>query len=275
MRKPESMTLLTKVALKAAKEGGGVLKKYWLGEIPNLRRFKGRNDLVTGADLASCEIIKKVLMAQFPSHSYLFEEKEFTELNGSDYLWIVDPLDGTTFHNRGLPYYSIIISLQYLGETLLGVVFSPMLEDFFITQRGKGSWQKNHRQKISRRLKVSKTRKLKEAVIGYSHGKSEAHARQMGQLISCLFPRCRSIISLGGADIGYVAAGSCDAFVDNSSTPWDFAALDLMIREAGGCSTDWKGDDWKLGSDCILLCNRFLQKALLEVLSQRMADSSE
>ncbi len=274
MHKPVSLALLTKIGVKAAKEGGRVLKKYWMGEIPNVRRFKGRNDLVTSADLASSETIKRVLKGHFPSHGFLFEEQEYTELNSSEYLWIVDPLDGTTFHNRGLPCFSIIIGLQHFGETLLGITYSPMLGDVFVTQKGKGSTQKNRHHRISRQLEVSKTRKLEEAVIGYSHGKTEAHTRQMGQLIKFLFPLCRSIISLGGADIGYVAAGNCDAFFDNSSTPWDFAALDLMIREAGGCSCDWKGASWNLDSDCILLSNRYLQNPLLKVLERVLADSS-
>ncbi len=273
MYRKENLSQLTRIGVKAAQESGRTLMQYWRREIPNYRRLKGRNDLVTSADLASCETIKKVLKGYFPSHGFLFEEKEYSELNDSEYLWIVDPLDGTTFHNRGLPSFSVIISLQYMGETLLGITYSPMLGDVFVTQKGKGGWHKNRHHGISRHLEVSKTRKLAQAIIGYSHGKTEAQSRQMGQLIKFLFPLCRSIISLGGADIGYVAAGNCDAFFDNSSTAWDFAALDLMIREAGGCSSDWTGAAWKIDSDCILLSNRYLRKTLLEVLGRIVADS--
>jgi myo-inositol-1(or 4)-monophosphatase len=268
MLKRKEIENLTQAAVRAAKEGGRVLKKYRLGGIPNFRRFKGRNDLVTGADLASCKVIKEILKRNYSSHSFLFEEKEYTELKGSDFLWVVDPLDGTTFHNRGLPCFGIIISLQYLGETVLGVTYAPMQDDLFMSQKGNGSWQINERQKISRQIKVSKTRKLEEVILGYSHGKTEAHTQQMGRLLNSLFPICRSIISMGGADIGYVGGGNCDAFIDNSSTPWDFSALDLLIREAGGCSLDWRGTPWKFDSQCILLTNRFLKSELLKTLSQ-------
>ncbi len=88
-------------------------------------RLKGRNDLVTGADLASCRLMKQQLKRFFPGHSFLAEEPEFSENNRSDFLWIIDPLDGTTFHNRGLPFFSSILALEVRGQTELGLGFEP------------------------------------------------------------------------------------------------------------------------------------------------------
>jgi myo-inositol-1(or 4)-monophosphatase len=259
---------LKKVAVDTALVAGQLLRRYWRGGIPNSLQFKGRNDLVTGADLAACALIKKKLQNAFPHHDFLFEETEFSELHGSDYLWIVDPLDGTTLHNRGLPGFSVVISLRHQNQTILGVTHSPLLGDLFITEKDRGSMHFNQRLRISRSIQVSKTRNLEEAVLGFSLGKSVAQTRQMGRLLKKLFPVCRAIVNMGGAEIGYVASGHCDAFFDNSSTPWDFAALDLMIREADGCSADWHGASWQLDSKTILLTNRLLLNPLLEVIQE-------
>jgi len=97
-----------RVALQSVDLSGEVLMKYQLGKARsrNSVKLKGRNDLVTGADLESCRVMKQHLKRFCPSHSFLAEEPEFSENNRSDFLWIIDPLDGTTFHNRGLPFFS-------------------------------------------------------------------------------------------------------------------------------------------------------------------------
>ncbi len=102
--------------------------------------------------------------------------------------------------------------------------------------------------------------------MGYSYGKSELHARHMAATLSVLFPTCRAITRLGGAEIGYVASGACDAFIDNNSTPWDFAAVALMVREAGGRVTDFAGLEWTKKSDSILASNGVLHRKLLNRL---------
>jgi myo-inositol-1(or 4)-monophosphatase len=260
---------LEKAALEAAGAGGAVLNRYFLEKVPNFQRLKGRNDLVTAADLESCRGIKRVLKRQFPDHSFLFEEAEYTDLRESDYLWIVDPLDGTTFHNRGLPFYSLVISLQFRGTTILAVTLAPHSGNCFVSRHGGGSRQINRRLRISRSLRVSSVSLLDEAVIGYSYGKSERHARQMGAVMRRLLPSCRFLLCVGGADIGFLAGGKFDAFIDNSSTAWDFAGLVLMIQEAGGQATDWKGDPWQLDSTSILLTNGKLHNDLLEILRNK------
>src|SRR4030095_9523436 len=95
-------------------------------------------------------------------HSFLCEEPEFTEDNHSHYLWIIDPLDGTTFHNRGLPFFSVIIALQVNGATEFGLAYAPFTEDVFITWRGGGSFQWNDRFRVRRQLHVSKVKILSE-----------------------------------------------------------------------------------------------------------------
>ena len=257
----------TRVAIEAAKASGAVLNRYFLGRASNFRKYKGKNDLVTGADLESCRVIKKHLKRVFPDYNYLFEENEFSEDNGSEYLWIIDPLDGTTFHNRGLPFFSSLITLQIHHQTEMGLAFCPFTDDLFVSWRGKGSVHWNHRLKVRKPLTVSKTRRLDEALIGYSYGKTESHLLDCAALAKRLLPRCRALMRVAGSDIGYLASGACDAFVDNSSTPWDFAGIALMVREAGGRVTDFKGNEWSLSSKTILASNKILHRRILDLIS--------
>src|SRR5215813_2195302 len=129
----------TRIAIEAAEASGVVLNRFLLGRARNFRRYKARNDLVTGADIESCRVIKRRLQKAFPSYNYLFEEDEFSEDNGSDHVWIVDPLDGTTFHNRGLPFFSSLITLQIGNQTEMGLAYCPFTDDLFVSWRGRGS----------------------------------------------------------------------------------------------------------------------------------------
>jgi myo-inositol-1(or 4)-monophosphatase len=256
------------VALQSVDLSGEVLMKYQLGRGRNQNsvKLKGRNDLVTGADLESCRVMKRHLKRFYPDHSFLVEEPEFSENNHSDFLWIIDPLDGTTFHNRGLPFFSSILALEVRGQTELGLISSPFTGDVFVAGLGRGCTFWNRRLRKRRHVRVSAVNHLADALVGYSYGKSELHARHMAVTLSALFPICRAITRLGGAEIGYAASGACDAFIDNNSTPWDFAAVALMVREAGGRVTDFAGREWTKKSDSIVASNGVLHRKLLNRL---------
>jgi len=256
-----------RLALKSVDLSGEVLMRYLLGKARNPVRFKGRNDLVTGADLESCRVMKQHLKRIHPGHSFLAEEPEFSEHNRSDFLWIIDPLDGTTFHRRGLPFFSSILALEVCGQTELGLVSCPFTGDVFEAGLGRGCTYWNRRLRKRRQVQVSGVKDLADALVGYSYGKSERHARHMAATLSALFPTCRAITRLGGAEIGYVASGACDAFIDNSSTPWDFAAVALMVREAGGRVTDFAGLEWTKKSSSIAASNGALHRKLLRRLA--------
>lgn len=256
-----------RIALESADLSGEVLMRYLLRKATNPVRLKGRNDLVTGADLESCRVMKQHLKRFYPGHSFLAEEPEFSENNRSDFLWIIDPLDGTTFHNRGLPFFSSILALEVCGQTELGLVSSPFAGDVFVAGLGRGCTYWNPRLRKRRQVRVSGVKDLADALVGYSYGTSEHHARHTAATLSALFPICRAITRLGGAEIGYVASGACDAFIDNSSTPWDFAAVALMVREAGGRVTDFAGLEWTKKSSSIAASNGALHRKLLRRLA--------
>jgi len=254
-------------ALKSVDLSGKVLMKYLLGRTRNPVKLKGRNDLVTQADLESCQVMKRCLKRVYPGHSFLAEEPEFSENNRSDFVWIIDPLDGTTFHNRGLPFFSSILALEVCGQTELGLVCCPFTGDVFVAGLGRGCKYWNRHLQKRRSAHVSGIGDLAKALIGYSYGKSEHHGRHMAHTIGVLFPTCRSIMRLGGAEIGYVASGACEAFIDNNSTPWDFAAIALMVREGGGRVTDFEGREWTKKSTSIVASNGVLHRKLLRRLA--------
>ena len=260
---------LARVALQSIDLSGAVLMKHQLGKsrTENPVKLKGRNDLVTGADLESCRVMKEHLKRFHPNHSFLAEEPEFSENNHSDFVWIIDPLDGTTFHNRGLPFFSSILALEVCGQTELGLVSSPFTGDVFVAGLGRGCTFWNRRLRKRRQVSVSRVTNLADVLVGYSYGKSEQHARHMAATLDALFPMCRAIMRLGGAEIGYVASGACDAFIDNSSTPWDFAAVALMVREAGGRVTDFAGREWTKKSDSVVASNGVLHRKVLNCLT--------
>src|SRR5688572_357358 len=192
---------LARLGLEAVDLSGEVLMSYLLGKARNSVRFKGRNDLVTGADLASCRVMKRHLKRIYPGHSFLAEEPEFSEHNHSDFLWIIDPLDGTTFHDRGLPFFSSILALEVHGQTELGLVSSPFTGDVFVAGLGRGCTFWNRRLRKRRQVRVSGVTNLADVLVGYSYGKSEQHAQHMAATLGKLFPMCRAIMRLGGAEI--------------------------------------------------------------------------
>src|SRR5438093_7039678 len=111
-----------------------------------------------------------------------------SESNVSDDLWIVGPLDVTSLHNRVLSFFSVIIALQIRNRIELSLSYCPFTSDLFMSRRGKGSFQRNNRFHLYKRLKVSKTKQLEEAIIGYSYGKTESQAEQISQILKRLLP---------------------------------------------------------------------------------------
>src|SRR5262249_9277271 len=153
-------------------------------------KLKGRNDLVTQADLESCQVMKRSLKRVYPGHSFLAEEPEFSENNRSDFVWIIDPLDRTTFHNRRLPFFSTILALEGCGQTELGLVCHPFTGEVFVAGLGRACKYWNRYLRKRRPARVSGVDDLAKALIGYSYGKSDHQARHMAQPLGLLFPTC-------------------------------------------------------------------------------------
>ncbi len=252
---PELLT-----AIQAARSAGELLKRNFRQDITV--EYKGEINPVTPLDLEAEEIIGDILGDAFPSYGILGEENHHQYQSDNPY-WIVDPLDGTTNYIRGYPLFAVSIALQRNQQTLLGVVFNPILEDLFIAVKGEGAflnWQP---------IRVSKTQRLEQAVLasGFPYNIRDTNRDNLSQwayLTRRVFsPRCDGCASL---DLCFVAAGSYDGYWELDLEAWDMAAGALILSEAGGIATNIEGEGLDLFKRTILAGNPAIHGQLLEHL---------
>lgn len=255
-------------AIDIAREAGATLMEYF-GADPAVRH-KGTVDLVTDADLASEQIITRAIADAYPDHAIMAEEGSPDAATSSAFRWIIDPLDGTTNFVHGLPLFCISIGLQSGGETVLGVVYNPAMDELFAAQLGGGATLNGTP------ITVSATADLQQAlfVTGFPYDHDDLYHGSF-DLFHALYSLTRGGRRLGAAalDCCYVAAGRFDFFYEANLKPWDICAGDLICREAGGITSDWVTSDLKGGSmpldgRRVLLSNGHLHAAVLEVMAQ-------
>lgn len=221
---------LTK-ALQWAKEAGDVTLRYFRN--PELKSVTKQNDfdVVTEADKAAERVIMENISREFPSHSILSEESGTTCNPDSEWLWVIDPLDGTTNFNQGLPIYSISIALQHRGETVVGVVYAPYLGEMFHAAKGEGAFLNGQP------LHCRENERLSTMVVatGMPYDR-DRHPDNNLDNISRVCMQVRGIRRIGSAaiDLAYTAAGYFDAYWELNLNLWDIAAGALIVREAGG-----------------------------------------
>lgn len=202
------------------------------GEVENLQvSIKGAGDFVTSADRKAEEIIREILTEARPNYGWLGEETGSSDGKDPTRRWIVDPIDGTTNFLHGLPHWSISIALEHKGEVIAGVVYDPVKDEMFTSEKGEGAWMND------RRLRVSARREVSEMVFatGIPFGTMDTLPETFADL-SKLMPRSAGVRRWGVAslDLAYVAAGRFDGFWERGLQPWDIAAGVLLVREAGG-----------------------------------------
>ncbi len=223
-------------AVKAARRAGRVIMRH-ANQLERLTiESKGRNDFVSQVDRdAEYEIIE-VLRRAYPDHAILAEE---TGRQGKgDYLWIIDPLDGTTNYLHGYPQYAVSIGLHYQDKPYQAVVFDPLKNELFTASRGAGA------QINDRRMRVSGASSLEAALLatGFPY-KNMDHLEVWIGTFRSLIPRVSGVRRAGSAalDLAHVACGRLDGFWEFGLNPWDLSAGCLLIEEAGGLVSDFCG----------------------------------
>jgi myo-inositol-1(or 4)-monophosphatase len=234
------------IAVSAAREGGRVLMQKF-GRTLKVHH-KGEVDLVTEADRAAEDAIVSMIHHTFPRHDILAEEGEYSS-HGSDYLWIIDPLDGTTNYAHGFPWFAVSIALAVAGEIILGVVYNPFHREFFIAEKGKGVFLNDVE------LRVSTTARLDHALLatGFPYDRKTSPANNYDHFVN-FQQAARACRRTGSAslDLAYTAAGRLDGFWEMKLKPWDMAAGILMVQEAGGRVTDFDQAPLQLhGQECL------------------------
>ena len=253
--------IYTNVAESAAREAGEVLLAN-LGKVKDIT-FKGRNSLVTEADRLSEEIIIRSIKRSFPSHD-IFAEESGRHSTSSDYVWIIDPIDGTTNYAHGYPFFSISIALEVEGIVKAGLVFDPVKDEVFSAELGHGAFMNGEP------ISVSDSGKLDEShlVTGFVHEDPaivEENLRHFGNFIW----KARAVRRDGSAalDLCYVACGRFDGFWELGLNPWDTAAGALIVEEAGGSITLFNGSEYSIYVKEILASNGSIHPEMMDVLS--------
>ncbi len=228
------------VAVKAARAAGSIINRAALDVERLAITAKGVNDFVTEVDQAAEAAVIETLLGAYPGHAILAEESGRRHgAKHSDYLWIIDPLDGTTNFIHGLPVYAVSIALAFRGKVEQAVVYDPTRNDLFYASKGRGAFLND------RRLRVSKRTRLADALVGtgfpFRKGDNFKHYVEMFEQV---MQRCAGIRRPGAAalDLCYVAAGWYDGFFETGLSPWDVAAGSLLVTEAGGLIGNFTGE---------------------------------
>ena len=247
------------VALEAATAAGQMLSENFGRE--QAVRFKGEVDLVTEVDERAERVIREVLLGAFPAYGVLGEEGGWSRGGGGEGArWIVDPLDGTTNYAHGLPLFCVYIALERSGEVVLGVVHDPTAEETYAAESGGGA------ELNGRPLRVSDTGEPIRALVGSGLPYEREHLPAALELFGRLAALTQGTRRLGSVALAlcYVAAGRLDGYYERGpKASWDVAAGALLVEEAGGRVTDYRGDKLDLGGGEVAASNGGLHPFLV------------
>jgi len=245
------------VAVRAIKKAGEVLMEHFRKE-KDVRK-KDFKELVSNVDIKSEGIIIQEIKGHFPNHSVVSEEVG-TQETRSPYTWIIDPLDGTHNYVYGQPMFGISIALMEKDQVILGVIYLPFFDELYLAEHGSGAFLNG------RRLEVSK-RTIEEAYILYD---PQLHKRDdMFENLKKVYTGCFTLRITGCAvyDAASVASGRADARIWHKTKTVDVAAGVLLVREAGGKVSNFRGEPYKVGSTEVIVTNGVIHKDLIHILS--------
>jgi len=228
--------------------------------------YKGKVDLITQFDKKSQDLIIKGLTKEFPDFGILSEENVDKRQN-KNIKWIVDPLDGTTNFAHDLPIWSITIALEVEGEVVLGVVYDPTRMEMFSAVKGRGA------SLNGKKIQVSKTRRLDKSLLvtGFPYDVRESRNNNLSHFANFTV-RAQAVRRLGSAalDLGYTACGRFDGYWEIRLSPWDQAAGSLILKEAGGRVTNFKGRPFNIYGDEVLGTNGLIHHQMMKVLNLKL-----
>ena len=234
------------------------------GEVEKLQvSIKGPGDFVTMTD----KMVEKILIDELQKarSNYSILSEEIGEIkNDEEFRWIIDPIDGTSNFLHGIPHFGISVALEKNKEIICGITFDPIKNEIFSTEKGSGSYLNNQR------IRVSSRKKLQDCILFTGGPRLTSKNRELSfeeykKFSSKVLIPIRKMGS-ASLDMAYVAAGRCDGFWQRDLHYWDIAAGILLIKEAGGFVTDFKGTDKYIENKTILAANSRIYEAMIEVL---------
>lgn len=259
---------IVNIAVNAARAAGNLIIRS-LDRLDSLRiNQKQPNDYVTEIDQQAEREIISIIRKSHPSHGILGEEGG--KIDGDDYTWIIDPIDGTRNFIHGFPHFAVSIAISYKGKIEHGVIYDPVRQELFTATKGKGA------RRNENRIRVSQHTQLEECLLGtgFPYRHSEEHIAAYIKTLHSLLPQCGDIRRAGSAtlDLAYVAAGRLDGFWEMGLKLWDLAAGTLLIKEAGGIVCDTQGGDDFLKSGNVVAGNPKILKLLLKNIKPHLSE---
>ena len=253
------------IAIKAARAAGAIINRASLDVDLIKVNTKAPNDFVTEVDQAAERAVIETLLSAYPGHGILAEESgSMHGAKDSDYVWIIDPLDGTTNFIHGLPQYAVSIALSFKGQLQQAVVYDPARNDMFYASKGRGAFLND------KRLRVSKRTRMADSLIGtgFPFRKGDDFQRYM-KMFEAVMVSCAGLRRPGAAalDLCYVAAGWYDGFFETGLSPWDIAGGALMITEAGGLIGNFTGESDFLYQREVIAGNPRIYGQLVQLLA--------
>ncbi len=253
------------IAIKAARAAGSIINRAALDLEVIKVGSKGPNDFVSEVDRRAEEVIIQILLEAYPGHGILAEESGREHgARDSEYVWIIDPLDGTTNFLHGFPVYAVSIALAHRNVVQQAVVYDPTRNDLFYASKGRGAFLND------RRLRVSKRLRLADSLIGtgFPFRKGDNLKRYV-KMFEEVMQSCAGLRRPGAAalDLCYVAAGYYDGFFETGLQPWDIAAGSLLITEAGGLIGNFTGESDFLHQREVVAGNPKVYGQLVQILT--------
>ena len=254
------------IAIKAARAAGAIINRASL-DLERLQvNTKAPNDFVTEVDHAAEAAIIDTLLGAYPGHGILAEESGTSRgARDSEYVWIIDPLDGTTNFIHGLPTYAVSIGLAFRNQMQQAVVYDPARNDLFYATKGRGAYLNDKRLRVSRRSRMA------DALIGtgFPFRKGDDLGRYL-HMMEAVMKVCAGMRRPGAAalDLCYVAAGWYDGFFETGLSPWDVAAGSLLVTEAGGLIGNFTGEADFLHQREIVAGNPKIYAQLVQLLER-------
>ena len=251
---------LKEFMVNLAQEAGSALMSYFKHdqELINLRSTA--KDAATKYDkLVDLLIIEKIRKA-YPDHSLLTEESGYHAAD-PDWLWIIDSLDGTGNFANHNPFFSVCLALMHKRNIALGAVYAPAIDEFYLAERGKGAYLNQER------ITVSTIREFQKSYLFYCEG-GDKNRDRTGTILGKVYPGVTDIRKLGfaGLETAWVAAGRGEAYFTTKIEPWDVAPGVLLVTEAGGKVTDFKGNPWEQNRGDFIFSNGKIHATILELL---------